>query len=130
MVVILANWDASRNDPLKYRSLIGLERLQNPESVMDKYKSCRNPLSICKDVFVVRPCLAEIRRASSTDLRRGVLRVRKHLQPAGSPFHEDTLGRGGEVAASQTCGAGLHAEEVAMESLDRIRLNRVPAHEV
>ena len=100
-----------------------------------EYKSRRDPASVCRDIFVVRPWMGELRRASRTDLRTALVRAKKHLPPSNSPGLEDVLGQGGEVPSdgtslllttAQFSSAGAQAEKVAMESADRIRLSRAP----
>ena len=60
-------------------------------------ESCRDPLSICKDIFALCPCMVDIRRAPPRDLCQGILRAKKRPPPTNSSGLEDILGRGGEV---------------------------------
>ena len=82
-------------------------------------------MAVCRD----------IRGAAPGEIRSALLRVKLRPPPANSSGLEDALGRGGEVPAegavllliaAQTRGAGFRADQVAMESICRIRLNRAP----
>ena len=79
--------------------------------------------------------MAEHRRASPTELRSALRRVKKHLAPANTSGLEDVLGQGSDVPsdgtslllmAAQFSGSGAPAEQVTTESVDRIRLSRAP----
>ena len=59
-------------------------------------------MSICKDIFAARPRAAELRRATPSDLRSTLLRVKKHLAQANAPSLEDVLGQGSEVPSDGT----------------------------
>ena len=94
-----------------------------------------DPMSICQDIFTVRPRMADVRRAAPGEIRSALPCVKHHLTPANASGLEDVIGRGGKdplggtsllLMAAQTCGAGSRAEQEAMEPIDRIRLSRTP----
>ena len=79
--------------------------------------------------------MVQLRRASPSEVRSALLRVKKHLPPSNTSGLEDVLGQGGEVPSegtslllmtAQFSGAGSQAEKVALESVDRLRLSRAP----
>ena len=114
------------------RPLVGLDGRRIRVSVVDEYKARRDPPPICLDMFVARPWMVEIRRASRTEVRRGMSRAERNPPTGNASGLEDTLGRGGEVPIDGTpplsitprsCRAGSRAGKVATEFLARIRLN-------
>ena len=111
------------------------DSVRHCEGAVEEYTNRRDPLFVCKDIFVVFPWLVVLRRVSPVELRRALLRVKKHLPPANTRGLEDTLGLGGEVPAggapllltsARMRGSGSRAEQVAAASVDRIRLRRTP----
>ena len=78
----------------------------------------------------LRPWMVDIRRAATGEIRSALLRAKRHLPPANSPGQEDVFGRGGDVPREGTSvlftAAGPRTEQVAMEPIGRIRLNRAP----
>ena len=81
LVATLGNWGSGRSEPSKCRVRRVPERLGYRESVIDEFDPRRAPPSISEDIFAVFPCLAEIRRASSMNNRRGALVVKAHSPP-------------------------------------------------
>ena len=81
-----------------------LEPARSRKAVIDEYKRRRDPSYVRKDIFNIRPRMAETRHAPTSDLRSALLRVNKHLSPADAPGSEDALGRGG--------GASLYGASV------------------
>ena len=88
-----------------------------------------------KDIFLIRPWMVDLRRASSAELRSALLRVKEHLPLSNTSGLDAALGQGSEVPPDRTsllsmaarmCGSGTRAEQVVMESVDRIRLRRAP----
>ena len=51
----LGTWETEWSDPFGCRVGIGAEGMRYRESVIDEYKSRRDPLSICKSMFVFPP---------------------------------------------------------------------------
>ena len=54
------------------------------EAVIDEDENRCYPLFICVGVFVVCPRMAELRRASPTELRCALLRAKKHPAAANT----------------------------------------------
>ena len=77
--------------------------------------------------------MVDLRRSSAVDLRGALLRAKKHLPRANASGLEDMLGQGCEVpsdgtslflTSTQMRGSGGRPGQVAVESVDRIRLCR------
>ena len=92
-------------------------------------------MAMCEGISAVLPWMSDIRRAAPREIRSALSRVMHQLPPTNSPGLEDGLGRGGDlpseggslvVTAAQTRKVGSRAEQVAVESIDRIRLSRAP----
>ena len=69
---------------------------------MEEYKVRWNPLSICWDVLAVCLWLVAIRRATSIQLRRGVVRVKKRLPATNVTGLGAVSGQGGGGAPERT----------------------------
>ena len=101
--------------------------------MIGEYKIRRDPLFVREDISVARPLMVELRRAAPLELRSALLRVTRHLPPANTSGLEDALGPGSEIPSDGTSlllvsalvrGSGTRAEQVALESVGRIRLSR------
>ena len=112
----LGLWGQSSANPLRRQICIALETIRFREDVIDEYTHRCDPSYVCKDIFLACPWVVEIRRASTSDLRRALLRVTKHFPPANTSRLEDVSGRAGEVPtegtsllmmAPQTCVSGF-----------------------
>ena len=98
-----------------------LDPAKHREAAVEAYQGRRDPLFVRKDSFVLCSWMADVWRATSAD-----------LPPANAPGLENASGRGGEAPSGGTslfststhmCGSGTRAEQVAMESADRICLS-------
>ena len=74
-------WDMTRSNSSASRAS-DWGNLRQRESVLGDYKARRDPLKICKDILSFCPWLVEVRRATSIQLRHGILRVENHLLPS------------------------------------------------
>ena len=77
----------------------------------------------------------DLRRAPPVEICQGIFLVTHGLPPAHTAGQGDILGRDGEIppegpffliVAAQACGAGLHAQKVALGSLGGVRQGRAP----
>ena len=123
--------------PLQFRCSVrvSLDSAKHRNTALEEFKSRCGPTSICRDTFVVCPWMAQLRRASPSEVRSALLRAKKRLPPSNTSGLEDVLGQGGEVPSegaslllmtAQFSGSGSQAEKVALESVDRLRLSRAP----
>ena len=88
-----------------------------------------------KDYFAACPRMVDLRRASLVELRSALLRVKAHVPLANTSGLGDVLGQGSEApsdwtsllsTSAQLRGSGARLEQVALGSVDRIRLSRAP----
>ena len=128
-------WSPSESTTFRCNVSSALGATMYRDAVIDEYKTRRDPVSMCKDISAACPRMVELRRATPSEFRSALLRVKKHLAPANTSGLEDVLGQGSEVPPggtsllsmpAQFSGAGTQAEKVAMEPVDRIRLSRAP----
>ena len=128
-------WSPSTPAPFRCSICRVMDAVKRREAVVGEYKNRCDPASVCRYISTVCPWVVEVRRASPSDLRAALVRVKKHLPPSNMPGLEDALGFGGEappdsasllLMTAQISGAGTQDEKVAMESVGRIRLSRAP----
>ena len=96
----LGAWVQASTVPFKCQLRFAPGATRFREAVIDEYGRRCDPSYVSKDIFNICPRMAEIRRASTSDLRSALLRVKKHLPPANTPGLEAVLGRAG-VAQSE-----------------------------
>ena len=128
-------WSPNAPAPFRCNICRALDAAKHREFVAGEHRNRRDPASICRDIFMVCPWMAELRRASPSELRTALVRVKKRLPLSNMSGIEDVLGHGGEVPSdgtsllltpAQFSGVRTQAEKVAMESVGRIRLSRAP----
>ena len=90
-------WTPSAPAPLRCNICRALNSAKHRESVVGDYKDRRDLASVRRDMFLVWPWMAGLRRASPPDLFTALIRVKKHLPPSNMSGIEDALGRGGEA---------------------------------
>lgn len=126
----LGAWAPTGAAHSRCRTCNALDSARHSEAAVEEYRNKCDPLSARKDIFVVGPP-----RASSAELRCALFRAKEHLPPANTSGLEDVMGQGSEVpsngtslllTSAQICGSGTRAEQVATESVDRLRLSREP----
>ena len=131
----LGTWSPGASAPFRCNTCRALDATKYREAVIDECKNCCDPVSICKDISAASPRMLELRRATPSELRSALARVRKHLAPANTSGLEDALRQGGEgpsdrasllLTTAQFSGAGTQAKKVAIESVDRICIGRAP----
>ena len=131
----LRAWAPNAAAQFRCNMCLALDAAKRRESVVDEYKDRCDPSSVRRDILVMCPWMAGLRRAPPSELRSALLRAKKHLPPSNTSGLEDVLGQGGEVPSggtslllmtAQLSGVGAQAERVAMESVGRIRLSRSP----
>ena len=83
--------------PLPFRGYVclALDSAQRRNAVLDEFESRCVPTSIYRGMFVVCPGMAQLRRASSGEVRSALLRVKEPLPPSNTSGLEDVLGQRG-----------------------------------
>ena len=131
----LGTWGPQPPSPFRGRVCSSLESVRPREAIAGDYGNRCGPRALCADIFAAYPWMAGVRRAAPAEIRSASLRAKRHLPPTNASGMEDVRVRGEEVPsegtssllmAARTRGAGSRAEQVAMLSIGRIRLNRAP----
>ena len=126
-------WAPGLAAPLRCNVCCALDAAKHREVVVDTYENRCDPMIVRRDIFLVCPWMAELRRAPPTEMRSDLQRVRKHLAPANASGLEDVLGQDTDVPSDGTSflltfahfsGSGTQAGKDAAEPVDRTRLSR------
>ena len=94
--------DKASSAPFKREMRFAPESVKFREVVVDEDTHRCDPWYMCKDIFGACPRIVEIRRASTPELRRAVLRVKGRAPPADLSGPGDASGRGGKVLTQGT----------------------------
>ena len=78
LAATMGSWDLTSIAPFKCQMRIVLDSAKYREAAIDDYKHRCDPLSSRKDIFDMCPWAVAMRRASTPELRRALLRVKKH----------------------------------------------------
>ena len=92
-------WVSHASLRFRYHVCLGLDSAQRRNAVLDEFASRCDPTSIRRDKFVVRPWTAQVRRASSGEVRPALLRIRNTSPPSRASGQEDVLGQRGVRSA-------------------------------
>ena len=82
MASSVRTWGAKYSDPFLRFVCTGLCSLRQRGSMLGDYGARCGPVAICKKMLTAYPWLGDIRRATSFQLRRGILRVKEHMPRA------------------------------------------------
>ena len=95
----LGFWAPGSPAPFRCHDCCASDAADRREAAIDAFQNRRDPTLVCKDIFLARPWMAGLRRASPAELRSALLRVKRRLAPANASGLEDALGQGGDVPA-------------------------------
>ena len=75
-------WPPNAPAPFRCNICRAVDAAKRRESVAGEYMNRCDPASVRRDIFTARPWMVKLRRASPSDLRKALVRVKKRLPPS------------------------------------------------